>query len=480
MPAIERRSGALDLLVAASRGSGGGARPGSRSSGRRRDCGAGSSAGRRGGGRAAPAPRRSPARPRPCARARRRSARRGARLDQLEVAGGDVQARLRERHLEVLDQRAEERPPAVEAAQLARRRRAAKPSRSRTRRAGGSGSASRRRPRGSPGASQESPPSGRRAGREPISSSASSSTGVNARKKRDEALVLPDERRGRRACARADSASSVLARAVGRASARVTSGNAESSVAASAPRGCGTRAPGRPYLNEIVSPCSVSLRRPGGCPAGWARMAAWVGPPPRPALPPRPWKIVSSIPPLGRERGERLLRAEDLPLRREVAAVLAGVRVADHHLEPAPALLDPAAKRGSSSSYSTIAGAARRSAIVSKSGTGETRAPARAGRATASTSAADSVPDTITVSSARVPSRSCASRDRAERLAHALVAGRELRAWKRTSSFATWNPNSSTRRRRSARRPSAMRAPRCARRLRSTTSRSAWSSSARA
>ena len=35
------------------------------------------------------------------------------------------------------------------------------------------------------------------------------------------------------------------------------------------------------------------------------------------------------------KRGQRLLRAVDLPLRRHVAAVLARVRIADHHLDPA-------------------------------------------------------------------------------------------------------------------------------------------------
>ncbi len=50
--------------------------------------------------------------------------------------------------------------------------------------------------------------------------------------------------------------------------------------------------------------------------------------------------------PLGGERGEALLRPEDLPLRGEVAAVLPRVRVADHDLEPAAALLDEAGEMG--------------------------------------------------------------------------------------------------------------------------------------
>ena len=39
------------------------------------------------------------------------------RRDELEILAGDLEARLRERHLEVVDERAEERQLAVEAAQ---------------------------------------------------------------------------------------------------------------------------------------------------------------------------------------------------------------------------------------------------------------------------------------------------------------------------------------------------------------------------
>src|SRR6476646_3753915 len=46
----------------------------------------------------------------------------------------------------------------------------------------------------------------------------------------------------------------------------------------------------------MTSPCSVSLRRastePGACP----RIARFVGPPPRPSAPPRPWNRVRSTP----------------------------------------------------------------------------------------------------------------------------------------------------------------------------------------
>ena len=113
------------------------------------------------------------------------------------------------------------------------------------------------------------------------------------------------------------------------------SGNAASSVAASADSRLRCASPGSPYLNAIVSPCSVTFSRPGGSPCGCARIAAYVGPPPRPALPPRPWKTVSSDAAPPRDVGERDERAADLPLRREVARVLRRVRVADHHLAAA-------------------------------------------------------------------------------------------------------------------------------------------------
>jgi hypothetical protein len=61
-------------------------------------------------------------------------------------------------------------------------------------------------------------------------------------------------------------------------------------------------------------------------------MAACVGPPPRPALPPRPWKIVSSRP----RSLASAVGAEHLPLGGEVPAVLARVGVPHHHLEPGP------------------------------------------------------------------------------------------------------------------------------------------------
>lgn len=37
----------------------------------------------------------------------------------------------------------------------------------------------------------------------------------------------------------------------------------------------------------------VTRREPLMVPGGWLRMAKWVGPPPRPTVPPRPWNRVS-------------------------------------------------------------------------------------------------------------------------------------------------------------------------------------------
>ena len=53
---------------------------------------------------------------------------------------------------------------------------------------------------------------------------------------------------------------------------------------------------GSAYLSEITSPCSVTLISPSSVPQGWARIASWVGPPPRPTVPPRPWNSRSRTP----------------------------------------------------------------------------------------------------------------------------------------------------------------------------------------
>lgn len=51
-----------------------------------------------------------------------------------------------------------------------------------------------------------------------------------------------------------------------------------------------------PAPTMTISPCSVMRNEPSTEPGGWLWMARCVGPPPRPTLPPRPWKSVSLAP----------------------------------------------------------------------------------------------------------------------------------------------------------------------------------------
>ncbi len=53
---------------------------------------------------------------------------------------------------------------------------------------------------------------------------------------------------------------------------------------------------GSAYLLATTSPCSVMRMRPATVPAGWARIASKLEPPPRPTAPPRPWKNCSATP----------------------------------------------------------------------------------------------------------------------------------------------------------------------------------------
>ena len=146
----------------------------------------------------------------------------------------------------------------------------------------------------------------------------------------DEPLVV-DERRGtpRTSCRRARQRRPRRPRAGRRPFARA---RRRACVAASDASRLRYASPGSPYLNAIVSPCSVTFSRPGGSPCGCARIASYVGPPPRPALPPRPWKTVSSTP------RARATSASATSARRishwalEIAGVLRRVGVADHHL----------------------------------------------------------------------------------------------------------------------------------------------------
>ena len=165
------------------------------------------------------------------------------------------------------------------------------------------------------------------------------------------------------------------------------------SVAGRSARGCGVqqRSPralaatvssrfsrasaGSAYLSEMTSPCSVTLISPSRVPHGWARIASWVGPPPRPTVPPRPWKSRSRTPCRAATSRSAPLGPVDLPLRGGDAGVLVGVGVAEHDLlhvaaqrhEPRGTTGRPAARRARGRP-------ARSSSTVSSSGTKPSRA----------------------------------------------------------------------------------------------------------
>ena len=96
----------------------------------------------------------------------------------------------------------------------------------------------------------------------------------------------------------------------------------------------------------MISPCSVIRSPPPTLPGGCARIASNDGPPPRPTVPPRPWKSRSVTRGRGEHGGEPCLGAVERPVRRQVAAVLVAVRVAEHHfLHAAPARHQAAIRR---------------------------------------------------------------------------------------------------------------------------------------
>mmetsp|Transcript_3994 Transcript_3994/g.8631 ORF Transcript_3994/g.8631 Transcript_3994/m.8631 type:complete len:295 (-) Transcript_3994:1953-2837(-) len=51
-----------------------------------------------------------------------------------------------------------------------------------------------------------------------------------------------------------------------------------------------------PHCCSMISPCTVTRRVPWMVPEGWLLMAMWVGPPPRPTVPPLPWNSTSFTP----------------------------------------------------------------------------------------------------------------------------------------------------------------------------------------
>ena len=95
----------------------------------------------------------------------------------------------------------------------------------------------------------------------------------------------------------------------------------------------------------MTSPCSVKRISPSNVPGGWARIAWFARPPPRPTVPPRPWKKRSSTPACAPHLGEPGEPALERPVRREVAPVLRGVRVAEHDLGDPPAVHERAVQR---------------------------------------------------------------------------------------------------------------------------------------
>ena len=70
------------------------------------------------------------------------------------------------------------------------------------------------------------------------------------------------------------------------------------------------------YLAASTSPCSVIFSRPATVPGGWARIATFVGPPPRPSAPPRPWKKTQRTPCAREHLGERRSARGRSPSRR--------------------------------------------------------------------------------------------------------------------------------------------------------------------
>ena len=100
-------------------------------------------------------------------------------------------------------------------------------------------------------------------------------------------------------------------------------------------------------------------------------MARWVGPPPRPTVPPRPWKSRSFTPHSRATSCSARWALVDLPGAGEHAAVFVGVGVAEHHLLPVvPGVEQLAIASARSTVRGRPPGAFRRSSMDSNSGTG--------------------------------------------------------------------------------------------------------------
>ena len=86
-----------------------------------------------------------------------------------------------------------------------------------------------------------------------------------------------------------------------------------------------------PYLNRMTSPCSVNRMLLRTDPAGWDKMAARVGAPPRPTVPPRPCSMVSLMPYFS-DSDELFLCFKLRPGGGHLATILCGIGIPDHDL----------------------------------------------------------------------------------------------------------------------------------------------------
>ena len=131
-------------------------------------------------------------------------------------------------------------------------------------------------------------------------------------------------------------------------------------------------------LFDEPRPAPVMRIRPCRVPAGPPITAAYVDPPPRLAVP-APWNSVASTPMEAAGVGDPLLRQEQLPVGRQVGPP-SFVRVGgpDHRGLPVPRSLPRYTYSGSPSRARRVAGAPRRSSMVSNGAQGRCRSASRA------------------------------------------------------------------------------------------------------
>ena len=214
-----------------------------------------------------------------------------------------------------------------------------------------------------------------------------------------------DQARGRPSCAASGQQVHHVVppaqRVVGRAAARGAARSPRASPPGSA-RGSPGPAPAASTCREMTSPCSVTLISPSRVPHGCARIASWVGPPPRPTVPPRPWKSRSRTP--WRAATSRSCRCARWisHWRGRDARLLVGVGVAEHDLLHVAAQRRPAG--GTTGRRAARRGPARPRAArstVSSSGTKPIRATPRcrstspASRASSTAASTSSAPRVI-------------------------------------------------------------------------------------